>query len=115
MGRSLRGLAAAVCIPLGILFLAPTGATARAPTHPGKVAIIVIDKLAFGPSPTGLHAGDTLEWVNHDIFRHSATGKGFDLNLKPGAQGRLVLKGVGIVPYYCRYHPGMKAQFTIEP
>ena len=62
-----------------------------------------------------MHAGDTLEWVNRDIFRHSATGKGFDLDLKPGAKGRLVLKGAGIVPYYCRYHPSMKAQFTIEP
>jgi plastocyanin len=80
---------------------------------PPKVATVVIDKLAFGPSPTGLRAGDIVEWVNRDIFRHTVTGAGFDLDLQPGARGRLVLRGVGTVAYTCRYHPGMKAQIVI--
>ena len=88
---------------------------ASAPLAAPRVATIVIDKLAFGPAPGGLHAGDTVEWVNRDIFQHSVTGKGFDLDLKPGARGRLVLRVAGTVSYSCRYHPGMKGLITVGP
>ena len=78
------------------------------------IGVVAIDKLAYGPGPAGLHAGDQVEWVNHDIFQHSVTGKGFDLDLKPGQKGRLVVSGAGVVDYVCRYHPNMKGQIRIE-
>lgn len=75
-----------------------------------KTAVITIDKLAYGPSPSGLHVGDSVQWVNKDIFKHSATATNgaFDLDLAAGAKGSIVLKKAGTISYFCRYHPGMK-------
>ncbi len=81
-----------------------------------KVATIILDKLAFGPAPAGLHVGDTVEWVNRDIFQHSATASagGFDVLLPPGGHGRAVLRRAGTIAYYCRFHPGMKGQLNVS-
>src|ERR1051326_8813875 len=78
---------------------------------------IVIGKMAFGPSPPGLHAGDTIEWVNEDIFLHSVTAedKSFDVDIAPKATVRVVLQKPGTLRYVCKYHPGMQAQLVIEP
>ena len=78
---------------------------------------IVIDQLAFGPAPADLHVGDTVRWVNKDLFQHSATARagGFDLDLPAGATGSTVLKQGGTIPYICRYHPGMKGQLSVTP
>ena len=56
-----------------------------------------------------------ITWVNHDMFIHSATTKDFDVVLKPGASGAVVLLQPGTINYICRYHPGMKGQIVIKP
>jgi len=112
---SLLLLGAATATLLGTLPSSASAALAGPPVRSARLATVVIDKLAFGPSPTGLRVGDTVEWVNHDIFQHSVTGQGFDLDLKPGDKGRLVLRRAGAVPYRCRYHPGMTGVITIGP
>lgn len=84
-------------------------ARARARTH-----TIVMEKMKFGPSPTGLRVGDTVVWVNRDLFRHTATARGrFDIDLAPGASGRTVLRTAGRIPYVCRFHPGMTGVLTV--
>ena len=91
-------------------------AVQAAPAGP-PVHQIVIDKLAFAPPPLELHVGDVVEWVNRDIFQHSATAsdKSFDVELKTGGSGRAVLKRAGVITYICRYHPGMKGVLTVQP
>lgn len=76
---------------------------------------IIMDKMKFGPSPAGLRVGDTILWVNRDAFRHTATaGNGvFDVDLSPGASGRTVLRTAGVIPYVCRFHPGMTGVLTV--
>ena len=32
-------------------------------------AIVVVDKLAFGSIPSNLRVGDTIVWINRDLFR----------------------------------------------
>ena len=54
---------------------AATTAAAHATTPAHAVHVIVIDKMHYGPMPTNVHAGDVIEWVNHDIFEHSATAR----------------------------------------
>ena len=78
---------------------------------------IVIGKMAFGPSPPGLHPGDTVEWVNEDIFLHSITAedKSFDIDIAPKATVRIVVKNAGTRRYICKYHPSMQAQLVVEP
>lgn len=71
--------------------------------------------MAFGASPAGLRVGDVIEWVNNDIFVHSATArdKSFDVELKPKAHVRMTLKQAGTVAFYCRYHPGMTGKLAV--
>jgi len=82
------------------------GPAAAAPT----VHRVVLDKMKFGPLPANLRAGDVILWVNNDLFRHSATARdgSFNLDLPPGRSGRTVVKRKGAIPFFCKYHPGMK-------
>lgn len=100
------GLLALGC-SLAPLFAA-TPATASATTQAKTVHVIVLDKMVFGPMPTGVRAGDIIEWVNHDIFEHSATARdgSFDIDLKPGATVRTTAKA-GSFAFFCKFHPGM--------
>ena len=86
-----------IVIMLAGLLLAIDGATpvtATGVAQAQRVHVIVIDKMAFGPMPAGVRAGDIIEWVNHDIFEHSATARdgSFDVGLKPGASVRTTAK-----------------------
>ena len=85
-------------------------AAARPRTH-----TIVMEKMRFGPAPSGLRVGDTVVWINRDLFRHTATARdgAFDIDLAPGASGRTVMRTAGRLPYICRFHPGMTGQLTV--
>ena len=100
-----------------ILMLAPAIALAgRAPAAAApKVHTVRMAKMVFGPAPTGVRIGDIIEWVNADIFQHTATARtgAFDVDLKPGAKARTVLRTAGVVAYYCRYHPGMTGRVVV--
>ena len=80
-----------------------------------KVHTVRMAKMVFGPAPTGVRVGDIVEWVNADIFQHTATARNgaFDVDLKPGAKARTVLKAPGLVAFYCRYHPGMTGRLVV--
>lgn len=98
--------------------ISPIGAAALAAAQkPPKILTIVVADLKFGPTPPGLQMGDVVQWVNKDIFRHSATAidGSFDRNLPPHGKARAVMKRAGLIAYYCRYHPGMKGQLKISP
>lgn len=99
-------IAAAVAVGL------PAHAAAAPPVH-----TIVIDKMKFGPMPTSLHVGDVVLWVNRDIFRHTATARdrSFNLDLAPGAKGKIVIKRSGAIPFACTFHPGMKGTLVVAP
>ena len=78
---------------------------------------ITMENLEISPKDASAKVGDTIEWINKDVFAHTATaGNGdFDLNLPAKKSGTLVLKKAGTVDYYCRFHPNMKATLRIEP
>ena len=80
-----------------------------------KVYAVTIQQMTFGAVPAGLRVGDVIEWVNNDIFVHSATAadKSFDVELKPKARATIVLRKPGTVSFICRYHPGMKGQLVV--
>lgn len=76
---------------------------------------MTIQQMAFGATPASVRVGDTIEWVNNDIFVHSATAKdgSFDIELKPRTRTQMVLKRAGIVAFFCRYHPGMTGRLAV--
>jgi plastocyanin len=88
---------------------------AEAGPRPAATYTIIIDKMAFGAPPRGLHVGDTIVWVNRDTFQHSATATdhSFDVDLPPGKSGRMRLSRAGSVRFSCKYHPGMKGALAV--
>lgn len=97
---TVAGCTAAVALPAG----------AQPRTH-----TIVMEKMRFGPSPTKLRVGDTIVWVNRDLFRHTATARNgsFDVDLVPGATGRTIIRTPGTVEFICRFHPGMIGRLIV--
>jgi plastocyanin len=78
---------------------------------------ISMENLEVAPAEVSAKVGDTIEWVNKDVFAHTATARNgdWDVMLPPKKNGTLVLKKAGTVDYYCRFHPNMKATLTVTP
>ena len=83
---------------------------AAEPAAAATVHTVVIDKMKFGPLPPNLRAGDVILWVNRDVFRHTATARdgSFTIDLPAKASGRTLVNRKGAIPFFCKYHPGMK-------
>lgn len=98
-------------IALAVVLL-PVVVPARAAT----IRIIMVN-LDISPIDVLAKVGDTVEWINKDVFAHTATAKNgdFDVILPPKKSAMFVLKKSGTVDYYCRFHPNMKATLKIEP
>ena len=86
------------------------------PAHAATIQI-VMENLVISPVETSVKAGDTIEWINKDVFAHTATARNgdFDVMMPPNKTVTLVVKKAGTVEYYCRFHPNMKAVLRIEP
>lgn len=86
---------------------------------PARAATIEItmDDLVISPAEISAKVGDTITWINKDVFAHTATAKNgdFDVMLPPKKSATSVLKKAGTIDYYCRYHPNMKATLKVEP
>jgi plastocyanin len=78
-------------------------------------AEVAIKDLTFTPAELTVHVGDTVEWINHDAFVHTATGtaKEFRVVIEPGKSARIVLKQAATVDYFCEYHPTMKGRIVV--
>lgn len=86
------------------------------PAHAATIEI-TMENLVVSPSEVSAKVGDTISWINKDVFAHTATAKNgdFDVTLPPKKSTTSVLKKAGTIEYYCRYHPNMKATLKIEP
>jgi len=86
---------------------------------PARAATIQItmQDLVIAPAEVSARVGDTIEWINKDVFAHTATARNgdFDVTMPPKKTVTSVVKKAGTVEYYCRYHPNMKAILKIEP
>jgi plastocyanin len=78
---------------------------------------IMMENLVIAPAEVSAKVGDTVEWVNKDIFAHTATARNgdFDVTIPPKKTVTSVLKKAGTVEYYCRFHPNMKAVLNVAP
>jgi plastocyanin len=110
MLRMMLLLGVALALVGGFAPATATGAAAAPHVH-----VVVIDKMAFGPMPADVRAGDIIEWVNHGILEHSATARdgSFDVDLKPGATVRMTAKAGSFV-VFCKFHPTMQANLVVK-
>lgn len=78
---------------------------------------ITMENLVISPAEASAKVGDTIEWINKDVFAHTATARNgdWDVTMPPKKTVTSVLKKAGTVEYYCRFHPNMKATLTIAP
>ena len=112
--RILIGCALAFC-------LAPMAAAqtpARTPAKPAvasRVFQIAIDRASFEDAPTGIKAGDTVEWINKDVFDHTSTSRTglWDVTIPAGKKMRVVMKKAGTLEYYCKLHPNMSGTIVV--
>ena len=92
--------------------LLPVALVARAAA---ATRVIVIDQMKYAPVPP-LKVGDTVTFVNKDIFRHTVTASNnsFNLDLMPGARGSLRINSAGHATFYCKYQPGMRGTMVAQ-
>jgi plastocyanin len=86
------------------------------PAHAATIEI-VMENLVIAPAEATAHVGDTVEWINKDVFVHTATAQNgdFDVTMPPEKTVTSVLKKPGTIEYFCRYHPNMKAVLVVKP
>ena len=86
------------------------------PSHAATIQI-VMQNLEISPAEVSAKVGDTIEWINKDVFAHTATAQNgnFDVTMPPEKTVTLALKKAGMVEYYCRFHPNMKATLMVVP
>ena len=92
--------------------------TLAMPVSAGAATVqITMENLVISPAEASAKVGDTIEWINKDIFAHTATARNgnWDVTMPPKKTVTSVLKKAGTVEYYCRFHPNMKATLVIAP
>ena len=91
-----------------LLLVAPAEAAPR--TH-----LVVMQKMKFVSVPASVRRGDVILWENRDMFRHTATAKNgtFNVDLAPGAKGKIVVQKAGAIAFVCKYHPGMRGVLKV--
>src|SRR4051794_39936723 len=84
---------------------------------PAATIQILMQDLVISPAQATAKVGDTIQWINKDIFAHTATARNgdWDLTMPPKKTVTSVLKKAGTIEYYCRFHPNMKAVLIVEP
>jgi plastocyanin len=110
--RLLLPLTALAVAVASAMALGPLAAAARPATHP-----VTIDGSRFEPSTLAVKAGDTVVWVNKDLFPHTSTSQagGFDSQtIAAGKSWALTAAKKGTFPYTCTFHPTMKGTLRVN-
>ena len=78
---------------------------------------VTMENLVISPAEASAKVGDTIEWINKDIFAHTSTARNgdWDVMMPPKKTVTSVLNKAGTVEYYCRFHPNMKATLVVAP
>ncbi len=76
---------------------------------------VTIQNLVFSPAEVIAKVGDTIEWVNKDVFVHTATARDgtFDVSIPAKKTGTFVVQKAGEIAYYCRFHPNMTGNLKV--
>ncbi|RWO47290.1 cupredoxin family copper-binding protein [Mesorhizobium sp.] len=95
------------------LWIAMALTIAAAPAKAETIEV-TIEKLVFSPASIEAKVGDTIVWVNNDVFAHTATvNGGWEVTIPPKTSASMVLQKAEAFDYFCRFHPNMKGQMTV--
>jgi len=90
--------------------------TARSSAPPPVTHTVTMEDMQFTPADLTVRKGDTVVWVNKDLFPHTATASGaFDSkSIEAGASWQYLPEATGVFPYTCTFHPTMKGTLRVE-
>ena len=100
---------------LGLFWCGLGAAAADAPaptTH-----TVTISGTRFHPKVLTVKTGDSIVWVNKDLFPHTATSRagGFDSReIGAGRSWTYTARATGEFPYRCTLHPTMRAILRVH-
>ena len=81
-----------------------------------QIHVVEISKFKFKPFDLKVNKGDTIRWINKDIFLHRVADKSrkkwTSRDLKTDDSFDLIVKEPS--PYVCTLHPTMKANIYIK-
>ena len=100
----------------GLVLAGGAGTALLRPSAP-VTHTVTIDATSYAPARLEVHAGDTIVWVNKDLFPHTVTGAGgaFDSDvLVQGTSWRYSPKKAGGFDYACVFHPTMKGRLEVR-
>ena len=113
-----RRLVLAAVMVLAVVGLFPAIRAAAADQRPQpRQHTVTIDATSYSPRTLTVHVGDTIVWVNKDMFPHTVTAKtgGFDSgDIASGKSWTITVKAEGLFGYVCTYHPTMKGTLRIR-
>jgi plastocyanin len=103
----------------GVLLCTPGAAAPGAldPAGSPKTHTVKIEATRFEPAALTVAPGDTVVWVNADMFPHTATSPigAFDSKeIRPGKSWKYVVPKKGLFEYICSLHPSMKASLRVR-
>jgi plastocyanin len=82
----------------------------------GEVTVDIRD-FVYLPADLTVNAGTRVTWVNYDSAPHTATGTSDDWDtgrLDRNERAAVTFDKPGDFPYFCVYHPNMKAVVTVR-
>ena len=82
-----------------------------------KTHTIVIDAVDYAPKQLTVKSGDTIVWVNKDLYPHTVTAEDGSFDSGPIAGGKSwthTVKAKGDVPYVCTLHVTMVGMLHVE-
>ena len=77
---------------------------------------VVIDGMAFHPKVVRVRPGDTITWLNKDMFVHNVTAATLHASsgdLAPGKSWRYTVPAAGSFDYACTLHPVMTGHVEV--
>ena len=106
------GVAGAVALFWWGISERPAAVSSSVTTH-----TVTIEAMRFDPEALTVNAGDTVVWVNKDMFPHTTTSKtgGFDSQqINASESWRHTFDRQGDFSYVCSLHPPMKATIKVR-
>jgi plastocyanin len=94
------------------------GATLGAATCGSKPVrhTVTMESTSFEPDVLTVNVGDTIVWLNKDMFPHTATSAGrFDSgSIAVNGSWQYTPSEPAEIEYLCTLHPGMKARLLVK-
>jgi plastocyanin len=83
----------------------------------GQHHTVVIENMQFNPNVLEVRRGDTVEWINKDIFPHNATADNRSFastDIAVGKSWQWKAAKRSTISYFCTLHPTMKATLVVK-